>query len=66
MPIAAVHYWEVMAHVRWAVIAIHQGERHTSGRQPSLELALTGRIPDELELEILTLIEEAEQGQFDV
>ena len=66
LPIAAVHYWEVMAHVRWAVIAIHQGERHTSGRQPSLELALTGRIPDELELEILTLIEEAEQGQFDV
>ena len=60
----ALHYWEVMAHVRWAVIAIHQGERHTSGRQPSLELALTGRIVDELELEILTLIEEGERGEY--
>ena len=61
---AAVHYWEVMAHVRWAIIAIHQGERHTSGRQPSLELALTGRIPDEVEIEILTMIDEAERGEF--
>ena len=61
---AAVHYWEVMAHVRWAIIAIHQGERHTSGRQPSLELALTGRIPDEVEIEVLTMIDEAERGEF--
>ena len=61
---AAVHYWEVMAHVRWALIAIHQGERHTSGRQPSLELAITGRIPDEVEIEVLTMIDEAERGEF--
>ena len=61
---ALVHYWEVMAHVRWAIIAIHQGERHTSGRQPSLELALTGRIPDEVEIEVLTMIDEAERGEF--
>ena len=60
----SVHYWELMAHARWAMIAIHQGERHSSGRQPSLELALTGRIPDEIELEILTMIEEAERGAF--
>ena len=53
-----------MAHVRWAVIAIHQGERHSSGRQPSLELALTGRIVDEIELEVLTLIEEGERGDY--
>ena len=59
-----MHYWEVMAHVRWALIAIHQGERHTSGRQPSLELALTGRIPDEVEIEVLTMIDEAERGEF--
>ena len=65
LPPRALHYWEVMAHVRWAVIAIHQGERHSSGRQPSLELALTGRIVDEVELEILTLIEEGERGDYD-
>jgi aminoglycoside phosphotransferase (APT) family kinase protein len=51
----AVRYWEVMASLRWAVIAIQQGERHLSGTEPSLELALTGRIPAELEHEILLL-----------
>lgn len=64
LPPRALHYWEVMAHVRWAIIAIHQGERHSSGRQPSLELALTGRIVDEIELEVLTLIEEGERGDY--
>ena len=64
LPPRALHYWEVMAHVRWAIIAIHQGERHSSGRQPSLELALTGRIVDEVELEVLTLIEEGERGDY--
>ena len=49
----AVHYWEVMAHVRWAVIALQQAARHLSGAQRSLELALTGRLLPELELEIL-------------
>ncbi|WP_162912945.1 phosphotransferase family protein [Rhodospirillaceae bacterium SYSU D60014] len=56
----AVHYWEVMAHVRWAVIALQQAERHIAGGEPSLELALTGRILPELELEILDLIEKAQ------
>ncbi len=49
----AVAYWEVMAHIRWAVIALQQGARHTSGEQSSLELALTGRIAPELEYEVL-------------
>jgi aminoglycoside phosphotransferase (APT) family kinase protein len=53
-----VRFWEVMAHIRWAVIALQQAERHLSGREPSLELALTGRIPAELELEALRLIDE--------
>ncbi len=49
-----VAYWEVMAHLRWAVIALQQGERFLTGGEASLELALTGRImPAELELEIL-------------
>ncbi|ATB44527.1 phosphotransferase family protein [Corallococcus macrosporus] len=51
----AVFYWEVYAHVRWAVIALQQGERHVSGQEPSLELALTAHVVPELELEILRM-----------
>jgi aminoglycoside phosphotransferase (APT) family kinase protein len=50
---AAVRYWEMVAHLRWAVIALEQGERHSSGRQRSLELALTARIVPELALAIV-------------
>jgi aminoglycoside phosphotransferase (APT) family kinase protein len=55
----AVHYWEVMAHVRWAVIALQQMRRHLAQGQSSLELALTGRILPELELGILDLLDSA-------
>ncbi|HET6520121.1 MAG TPA: phosphotransferase family protein [Geminicoccaceae bacterium] len=58
---AAVRYWEVLANVRWGVIALLQGRRHTSGREPSLELALIGRRVGEMELETLLLIEAAER-----
>ena len=51
----ALRYWQVMAHLRWAVIALQQRERHRSGVEPSLELALTGHILGDLELEILAL-----------
>ncbi len=51
----AVHYWEVAAHVRWAIIALLQADRHLSGAEPSLELALTSHIVPELEFEILAL-----------
>lgn len=50
---AAVRYWEVVAQLRWAVIALEQGHRHVSGAEPSLELALTGRLVPELELAVL-------------
>ncbi|RMD62663.1 MAG: phosphotransferase family protein, partial [Alphaproteobacteria bacterium] len=51
-----VAYWEVMAHIRWAVIALQQGARTTAGGEASLELALTGRIyPPQLELEVLAM-----------
>lgn len=53
----AVAYWEVMAHLNWAVIAIQQAERHVSGEEESLLLALTGHIVPELEWEILNLTE---------
>ena len=50
----AVAFWEVMAHIRWAVIALQQGERTLSGGEASLELALTGRVyPPDVEAEIL-------------
>jgi aminoglycoside phosphotransferase (APT) family kinase protein len=48
-------YWQVMGNLRWAVIALQQAERHLSGTEPALELALTGHIIGQLELEILNL-----------
>ena len=49
-----VAYWEVMAHIRWAVIALQQGQRTVAGGEASLELALIGRLyPPALEVEIL-------------
>lgn len=49
----SVLYWETMAHLRWAVIALQQGMRHLSGNEPSLNMAITSRIVDHLELLIL-------------
>jgi aminoglycoside phosphotransferase (APT) family kinase protein len=56
---AETHFWQVIAHVRWAVIALDQAERHASGREPSLELALTAHIVPELEWAILSLTGES-------
>jgi aminoglycoside phosphotransferase (APT) family kinase protein len=55
----AVRAYEVLSHCRWAIIALQQGERHTSGREPSLEHALTGKIAEELELMALRLTKPA-------
>lgn len=56
-----VPYWEVLATVRWGAIAILQGERHNSGAERSIELALTGRKAAEMELDILQQIGEIER-----
>lgn len=45
---ADIHFWEILAHVRWSVIALEQEHRHRSGQQRSLELALTGRLVPQL------------------
>ncbi len=37
-------WWQCMAEVRWAIIALQQAQRHSSGGEDSLELALTGRM----------------------
>ena len=60
-----IPYWEVMAAVRWAIIALQQGHRHTSGEETSLELALTGRMVPEMELDILMQIEAARGEVFE-
>jgi aminoglycoside phosphotransferase (APT) family kinase protein len=46
-------WWQAYATARWAVIALWQAERHRSGAEPSIKLALTGHLVPELELEFL-------------
>ncbi|MEE3169558.1 MAG: phosphotransferase family protein [Pseudomonadota bacterium] len=60
---AVVSYWEVMALVRWALIALQQARRHMSGEQRSLELALTGRLVAQREYDLLNQIPEWAEGQ---
>lgn len=60
---AVVSYWEVMALVRWALIALQQARRHLSGEQRSLELALTGRMVAQMEYHLLNQIPELEGAQ---
>ena len=50
-----LRFWQLVATLRWAVIALQQVQRHTSGQESSLELVLTGRILPALELDILSL-----------
>ena len=57
LPLDQLGYWQCLATVRWAVIALAQGERHQSGEQPSLELALTHHVVPELEYDVLELID---------
>lgn len=50
---ARLRYWQLGATIRWAVIAADQAARHLSGRERSLELALTGHMVPELEWDVL-------------
>lgn len=59
---ARVAWWELAAHIRWATIAIDQAERHLSGAERSLELALTGHIVPELEWDILRMVQERDHA----
>jgi aminoglycoside phosphotransferase (APT) family kinase protein len=52
-----VRFWEVLASVRWAIIALQQSDRHMLGGERGLDLALTGRRATECELEILMLLD---------
>ena len=55
----AVSLWEIVATLRWAVIALQQGERFGAGGEPTLELGLTGRMIAELEDDLLVLVPRA-------
>ncbi|MDD2058386.1 phosphotransferase family protein [Pseudomonas putida] len=57
IPREHVRYWEVMAHLHWAIVSIQQAERHQTGEENSLLLALTGHITPQLEWEILNMTE---------
>src|SRR6516164_4500037 len=52
-----VRFWELLASVRWAIIALQQTDRHMIGGEPDLDLALTGRRATECELELLMLLD---------
>jgi aminoglycoside phosphotransferase (APT) family kinase protein len=52
-----VFFWEVLASVRWAVIALQQSDRYMIGGERNLDLALTGRRATECELEVLMLLD---------
>lgn len=52
---ARIRYYEVMANLRWAIIALQQAGRFTSGAEDGLELALISRRVPEMEAEIIAL-----------
>ncbi len=56
---AALHWWLVLATLRWGVICRFQAERHLSGQTRSVELAAIGRRVCETEWDVLDLLESA-------
>ena len=55
-----IFWWEVLAQIRWAVIAYQQGERFDIEGQSSLDLALTSRRAAEISFELLAMIAPSE------
>src|SRR5262249_23375894 len=53
----ALHWWLVLATLRWGVICRYQAERHLSGEFRSGELATIGRRVCETEWDLLDLLE---------
>ncbi len=49
-------YWEAMAAIRWAIIALQQGERCRTEEKPGLEAALSGRMAPQLVQEAMARI----------
>ncbi|MBU2533398.1 MAG: phosphotransferase family protein [Alphaproteobacteria bacterium] len=59
--ISQLAYWQILAAAKWAAIAVLQGDRYRIGGEDSLELALTGLMVSELELEALDGIKALEE-----
>ncbi len=59
----AVAYWQVVAEIRWAIIALQQQQRMLRAGEVSLELALSGFLAPEMERNMLNLITLIESGQ---
>jgi aminoglycoside phosphotransferase (APT) family kinase protein len=58
-------YFEVLAAARWATISLQQGDRFIQGDERSLELALTGLMPPEMEWDALDIIDRlAQRGRI--
>jgi len=55
-------WWRLAATIRWAVIAADQAGRFLSGAESALELALTGHVIPELELDVLHMVEAMDAG----
>ena len=56
---AELDYWELAGNVGWAIGCLTQMQRHLTGRDRSVELAVLGRLGAEVEYEICTLLERA-------
>lgn len=52
-----VSFWEVLANVRWAIIALQQSDRHLLGGARDLGTAIIGRRATECDLELLMLLD---------
>ena len=60
----ALGCWQVMAEIRWAVIALQQARRNDSGKEYALQLALSGQMVAEMEYHMLSLINEIEADRW--
>ena len=54
----SIYFWEVFGNLKWAIICILQAIPFLEGSISSIELASLGRKTAEIELQLLTLIEE--------
>jgi aminoglycoside phosphotransferase (APT) family kinase protein len=50
-------YWELAGNVAWAIGSLTQMQRHLTGQDRSVELAILGRLGVEVEYEIVNLLE---------
>jgi hypothetical protein len=57
IPVAELHWWELLGTLRWGVICLSQAWAHLSGAYRSVELATIGRRVCEQEWDLLLLLD---------